>query len=74
MTLERWTSINSGLPTNDDLMLVVNGNETVVGYYDADYFDGPVWRDYENYPLHKVTWWAPIPCPPDLFKKEEGNG
>jgi len=63
--LERWTSINSGLPTNDDLVLVVNGNETVVGYYDADYFDGPVWRDYENYPLNSVTWWAPIPCPPN---------
>ena len=71
MTLERWTSINFGLPTNDDLVLIVDGKETVVGYYDARAFDGPVWRDHEGYPLNKVTWWAPIPCPPDLFKKEE---
>jgi hypothetical protein len=42
-----------------------------VGYYDARAFDGPVWRDHEGYPLNKVTWWAPIPCPPDLFKKED---
>ena len=65
MTLERWNSVNWNLPDNDDLLLVVNGNETVVGYYDADYFDGPVWRDYENYPLYNVTWWAPIPMPPN---------
>jgi hypothetical protein len=71
MTLERWTSIKSGLPTNDDLLLVVDGRKTVIGYYDAKANDGPVWRDYENYPLYNVTWWAPIPCPPDLFNKEK---
>jgi hypothetical protein len=71
MTLERWTSIKSGLPTNDDLLLVVDGRKTVIGYYNARAFNGAVWRDHEGYPLYNVTWWAPIPCPPDLFKKEE---
>jgi hypothetical protein len=64
MTLARWTSINSGLPTNDDLVLVVDGRKTVIGYYDAKANDGPVWRDFEGYPLKSVSWWAPIPLPP----------
>ena len=62
MSLERWTSVANSLPENDDLLLIVNGRETVVGYYDAK--GAPTWRDVEGYPLKSVSWWAPIPLSP----------
>ena len=63
MTLERWTPVTLGLPTHDDLVLIVDDRETVVGYYDANANDGPVWRDFEGYPLRQVSHWAPMPLP-----------
>jgi hypothetical protein len=64
MSLERWTSVTNSLPSNDDLILIVDGKETVIGYFDAKANDGPRWRDLDGYPLREVSWWAPILLPP----------
>lgn len=61
----RWTPINYGLPENDEIVLVVAGHKTVIGFYQVDYHEGPVWRDHEGYQLSDVSHWAPIPLPPN---------
>lgn len=58
--MSKWISVDERLPKDDSVVLVLDNNEYIIGWYK----DGSFGEWNGVYELRQVTHWMPLPDPP----------